>query len=210
MKKSAIIFLVVCMLALTGCTQVADVIKNAKEETEEENAVTTDIKTPEKSENTKNTDKKEEEPKTKILLSKMLNMNNEWTIIGDYSVSITKSGKKDRVVLGTSARAVNGEMQWDDSQYWTLAVITDKGAYNLLYQRLQGVVYAEVNEAFIKGIATPIITAYIFSGMDRDIRNYTYNYDEDAFVEDQIFTTKVFSTGGINTLYSTFPEYKAR
>lgn len=203
MKKAVIILMVACMLVLSGCEQVADLVK--PEEPEQEVSVTeTDKKTEEENE------PEQEEPKTKIVISKTLNMTNEWTIMGDYSISLTKSGKKDRVLLATSARSVNGEMQWDDSQYWTLAVLTDKGAYNLFYQRFQGLVYAEVNEAFIRGIATPVITVYAFSGTDRDIRNYTYNYDEDAFIEDQVFTTKVFSTGGINTLYSTFPEYKAR
>ncbi|MBR4173587.1 MAG: hypothetical protein IKR46_04360 [Clostridia bacterium] len=205
MKKVIAILAVVSLFTLTGCKQVADLVKPA----EAEKPVTTPIQEGEKEEDGEG-DKEVEEPKTKIVLSKTLNMTNDWTIMGDYSIALTKSGKKDRVILATSARSVNGEMQWDDSQYWTLAVLTEKGAYNLFYQRFQGVVYAEVNEAYIKGIATPIITAYAFSGSDRDIRNYTYSYDEDAFIEDQIFTTKVFSTGGINTLYSTFPEYKAR
>ena len=191
------------MLMLTGCQQVADLVKP----TDEEQVVTTPV-TETKKDNEEKVDV--EEPKTRIVLSKTLNMTNDWTLMGDYSISLTKSGKKDRVILGTSAKSVNGEMQWDDSQYWTLAVLTDKGAYNLYYQRLQGMVYAEINEAFISGVATPVITVYAFSGTDRDIRNYIYNYDEDAFIEEQLFTTKAFSTGGINTIYSTFPEYKAR
>lgn len=203
MKKISALILAAAMLMLTGCQQVADLVRPEEEDQE---VTTPVIETKEEDE----TQTELEEPKTKIVLSKTLNMTNEWTIMGDYSIALTKSGKKDRVILGTSARAVNGEMQWDDSQYWTLAVLTDRGAYNLYYQRLQGVVYAEVNEAFISGVATPVITVYAFSGTDRDIRNYVYNYDEDAFIEDQIFTTKVFSTGGINTIYSTFPEYKAR
>ena len=203
MKKGTVLILTLCMLLLAGCEQVSDLIKPEEEDT----AV---IVTPADTEKEEDSGNETEEPKTKIVLSQTLNMTNEWTIMGDYSMSLTKSGKKDRVILATSARSVNGEMQWDDSQYWTLAVLTDKGAYNLFYQRFQGVVYAEVNEAFISGVATPIITAYAFSGTDRDIRNYVYDYDEDAFIEEQIFTTKNFSTGGINTLYSTFPEYKAR
>ena len=203
MKKGIVLILTICVLLLAGCEQVSDLIKPEEEDT----AV---IVTPADTEKEEDNGNETEEPKTKIVLSQTLNMTNEWTIMGDYSMSLTKSGKKDRVILATSARSVNGEMQWDDSQYWTLAVLTDKGAYNLFYQRFQGVVYAEVNEAFISGIATPIITAYAFSGTDRDIRNYVYDYDEDAFIEEQIFTTKNFSTGGINTLYSTFPEYKAR
>ncbi len=203
MKKGILLILAVSMLLLTGCEQVSDLIR-PKDPDEEITANIGD-----------NTEKDEEqsgleEPKTKIVLSKILNMTNDWTIMGDYSISLTKSGKKDRVLLATSARAVNGEMQWDDSQYWTLAVLTDDGAYNLFYQRIQGVVYAEVNEAYVHGIATPVVTVYAFSGTDRDIRNYIYSYDEDAFIEDQVFTTKVFSTGGINTIYSTFPEYKPR
>ena len=59
-------------------------------------------------------------------------------------------------------------------------------------------------------VAISRITIYAFSGVDREIRNYIYSYDEDAFIEKQIFTTKVFSTGGINNIYSNFPEYKAR
>ena len=203
MKKGIVLILTICVLLLAGCEQVSDLIKPEEEDT----AV---IVTPADTEKEEDNGNETGEPKTKIVLSQTLNMTNEWTIMGDYSMSLTKSGKKDRVILATSARSVNGEMQWDDSQYWTLAVLTDKGAYNLFYQRFQGVVYAEVNEAFISGIATPIITAYAFSGTDRDIRNYVYDYDEDAFIEEQIFTTKNFSTGGINTLYSTFPEYKAR
>ncbi|MBQ6907058.1 MAG: hypothetical protein IJR79_02530 [Clostridia bacterium] len=203
MKKLRILVLIATVLMLTGCLKVADLV--SPEEEEEQEVISTPV-----------IDKVDEpkteieEPKTRIVISKTLNMTNEWTIMGDYSIPLTKSGKKDRVILGTSARNVNGEMQWDDSQYWTLAVLTDEGAYNLYYQRLQGMVYAEVNEAFIRGVATPVITVYAFSGTDRDIRNYTYSYEEDAFIEDQIFTTKVFSTGGINTIYSTFPEYKAR
>ena len=202
MKKGILLVLTLSMLLLTGCEQVSNLIKPKDPEDE----ITANVSnTPEKD---KNSDL--EEPKTKIVLSKILNMTNDWTIMGDYSISLTKSGKKDRFLLATSARAVNGEMQWDDSQYWTLAVLTDNGAYNLFYQRIQGVVYAEVNEAYIHGIATPVVTVYAFSGTDRDIRNYTYSYDEDAFIEDQVFTTKEFSTGGINTIYSTFPEYKPR
>lgn len=200
MKKGIALMLAVLMLILSGCEQVSDLIR--PEETE----VVETTPTEKKEEN----NDEEEDTRTKIVISKTLNMNNEWTIMGDYTMSLTKSGKKDRVLLATSARSVNGEMEWDDSQYWTLAVLTDDGAYNLFYQRLQGVVYAEINEAYVSGIATPVITVYAFSGTDREIRNYTYDYDEDAFIEDQIFTTKVFSTGGINTIYSTFPEYKAR
>ena len=211
MKKIVALLMVACMLTLTGCqsVSVSDLVKPKKSD-KVENIYEQDKENDNGQDKDKDGGKKEEEPKTKIVLSKTLKMTNEWTIMGDYSMPLTKSGKKDRIILGTSAREVNGEMQWDDSQYWTLAVLTEKGAYNLFYQRFSGLVYAEVNEAYIQGIATPVITVYAFSNADRDIRNYIYDYDEDVFVEEQIFTTKTFSTGGISTIYSTFPEYKAR
>ena len=153
-----------------------------------------------------NTHSPEEDPQTKIPLSQMIQMTNDWELLGDYNYEITKKGKKDRIVLGTSAEAKNGEMMWDDSQYWTVAVISEDGAYNLFSERMQGRVYMEVNEGFLKGVVTPVITVYIFSGNDREIRNYIF--DGEYFIESQEYTTKNFSTGGINNRYSTLPEYK--
>ena len=207
MKKIAVILLAGCMLLLTGCEQVADLVRPHEEEAETVDSIELDGAEEEKKQEEQ---KKEEEPKTKIVLSQTLNMTNEWTLMGDYKMSLTRKGEQDRVLLGTSAKSVNGEMQWDDSQYWTLAVLTEKGAYNLFFERFQGLAYAEVNEAYIRGVATPVITLYVFSGAYIDIRNYIYDAKEDAFIEEQMFSTKAFSTGGINNLYSTFPEYKAR
>lgn len=199
MKKFIALILMASMVMLTGCEEVADRITP-----EDKDAPVSMSAEPERKEDENG------ESLKRIVISKNLNMTNEWTIIGDYSKALTKSGVKDRIILATSAQDVNGEMQWDDSQYWTLAVITEDGAYNLFYERVSGVVYAEVSEAYVQGIATPIITAYIFSGADREVRNYTYSYKEDAFIEEQMFSTQKFSTGGINNLYSTFPQPQAR
>ena len=69
---------------------------------------------------------------------------------------------------------------------------------------MSGQVYIEVGEAFINGFSTPVITAYIFSGTDREIRNYVFI--DDYFEETIVYTTKGFSTGGVNCMYSTLPE----
>lgn len=142
--------------------------------------------------------------KTHIPISQTLKMTNDWTIMGDFDVALTGRNTKDRVVLGTSAEMKNGEMMWDDSQYWTIAVLNEEGAYNLFSERMSGQVYVEVSEAFINGFATPIVTAYIFSGTDREIRNYVFV--DDVFEETIQYTTKEFSTGGVNCLYSSLPE----
>ena len=206
MKKLAMIILALSLL-LTGCQRTADLIK--PEETEDvvnkgENAL-------EKEDEQETEDK--EGRKTKIPISQILKITNEWSIMGDYHTQITKHAGKDsedRVLLATSAQQENGEMQWEDSHYWTLAVLTADGAYNLFYQRLQGMLYYEVNEAYIRGVPTEVISLYIFSGTDREIRNYTYDREEDVFVEDRLFSTGQFSTAGINNRYSTIPEAKAQ
>ena len=197
MKKALLLLMIAGLLLTTGCEKVSDLL--VPEENEEETMITQTmepIKTPAPG----------DEPQTKIPISQMLQMTNDWELLGDYHFEITKKGKKDRIVLGTSAQAKNGEMMWDDSQYWTVAVISEDGAYNLFSQRMQGRVYMEINEGFVQGVVTPVITVYIFSGNDREIRNYIY--DGEYFIESQEYTTKNFSTGGINNRYSSIQEYK--
>ena len=197
MKKILSLIMVAGILLASGCQKVSDLL--VPEENEDETEVTQTMEPT-------TTTSPEDDPQTKIPISQMLQMTNDWEILGDYDFEITKKGKKDRIVLGTSAQAKNGEFLWDDSQYWTVAVISEDGAYNLFSERIQGRVYMEVNEGFIKGVVTPVITVYIFSGNDREIRNYIF--DGEYFIESQEYTTKNFSTGGINNRYTSIQEYK--
>lgn len=199
MKKLLILAAVLGVMLTAGCEKASDLLKPEATETP---AVTATQKPVSEEED------EVEEPQTTIARTQILQMTNDWTIMGDFNHEITKKGKEDRIVLATSAQDENGEMMWDDSQYWTLAVISEDGAYNLFSQRMQGRVYAEVNEGFINGLTTTIITAYIFGSTDRDIRNYIYDSEKDVFVEYQEYTTKNFSTGGINNLFTSIPEYK--
>ena len=199
MKKLLILFVVMGMLLISGCEKVSDVLVPQTDKTDDPTVSTQATMPP-------MVPSGQEETQTKIPLSQMLQMTNDWTILGDYNFEITNKGKKDRIVLATSAQTKNGEMKWDDAQYWTLAVIAEDGAYNLYSERIQGNVYAEVNEGFVRGVVTPVITIYIFSGNDREIRNYIF--DGEYFVESQEYTTKNFSTGGINNMYGTLPDYK--
>lgn len=199
MKKLLILAATLAAMLLTGCETASELLK--PEETEAPKVVETQKPITQR-------DDEAEEPETTIPRTQILQMTNDWTIMGDFRYNITNRGEEDRVVLATSAKHNGDEMEWDDSQYWTLAVIAEDGAYNLLSQRMQGYVYAEVNEGFINGITTTIITAYVFSNADRDIRNYIYDAERDLFVEYQEYTTKNFSTGGINNLFTSMPEYK--
>lgn len=199
MKKLLILAATLAAMLLTGCETASELLK--PEETEAPEVVETQKPITQR-------DDEVEEPETTIPRTQILQMTNDWTIMGDFRYNITNRSEEDRVVLATSAKHNGDEMEWDDSQYWTLAVIAEDGAYNLLSQRMQGYVYAEVNEGFINGITTTIITAYVFSNADRDIRNYIYDAERDLFVEYQEYTTKNFSTGGINNLFTSMPEYK--
>lgn len=199
MKKILIAATLCGTMLLAGCETASELLK--PEETDAPSVVVTQKPI--------NTDEpKENEPQTTIACTQILQMTNDWTIMGDYKREITKKGKEDRIVLATSAQSEGNEMLWDDSQYWTLAVIAKDGAYNLFSENMPGYVYAEVNEGFVGGITTTVITAYIFSNTDREIRNYIYDSEKDVFVEYQEYTTKSFSTGGINNLFTSMPEYE--
>ena len=147
-----------------------------------------------------------EEIKQKIQLSQILKMKETWTTLSYTQSDIRKKGTKDRIVLATSAKTEKGEIMWDDSQDWTLAVVTDNGVYNLYSEYISGRLYFEVNDYYLQGIETQAITLYIFDGAKREIRNYTF--EDDGFVENILFTTDDVSTAGINNNFSSFPEYK--
>lgn len=208
MKKIMVLLVAAGILLTSGCQKASDIIIPRNTETPQ--AATP---TPTMEPVTQNPQDQENEVQTKIPFKQTLEMTNEWTILGDYNFEITKKGVKDRIILGTSAKNENGEMMWDDSQYWTAAVICDHnqdgridGAYNLFSERMQGNIYMEVNEGFVSGFTTPVVTLYVFSGNDRQIINYIF--DGENFVKNIEYTTKNYSTGGINNMYGTMPEYK--
>ncbi len=150
------------------------------------------------------TGKDKKEPNNEIYMSQVIHMNGDWTTMGSVRYAVTDDYKKSRIILATSAKTKDGEVMWDDSQYWTLAVVTQEGVYNLFHNRISGYVYMEVNEAFVRGLSTPIITAYMIGNNEREIRHYIF--DEDHFEEYIEYTSDDYSTGGINNIYSTIPE----
>lgn len=193
MKKTVLAVMLTAVMAVSGCHKTSDLLSS------QEPVETAPIATPEPVVTPEPVSEK-----ATIHISETLKMTNDWTIIGDYNMALTGNLEKDRVILGTSAEVKNGQIMWDDTQYWTLAVINEYGAYNLFSERMTGQVYAEVGEVYAQGVATPVVTAYIFTGGDREIRNYAFV--DDYFEETIVYSTKDFSTGGINCMYSTFPE----
>ena len=147
-----------------------------------------------------------EKEATKIQLSQILKMKETWTTLAHTQSEIRKKGVKDRIVLATSAKTEKGEIMWDDSQNWTLAVVADEGVYNLYSEYITGRLYFELNVFYVNGLETNAVTLYIFDGAKREIRNYIFQ--DDGFVENVLFSTDDVSTAGINNTFSTFPEYQ--
>jgi len=189
--KKVFALVLMLALALAGCGKASDKtdtetkpIESATEEKDE--------KIPEE----------QKEDKITIGLSKELEMKSSWTILDEYSTQITKHGTdddEDRIMLATSAaKDKSGEMLWDDSNEWALAVLTKDGAYNLFSQRVQlGDVFFEVSTARENGVSKEIITLYVFAESENKIYNFTYNEQEDAFVREEVFSTskdKIYSS----------------
>lgn len=175
MKKFLIIILMLSM-ALAGC-------KKAEEE----------ISEPTKDEAVEETEEPVRE-KTKTALSATLEMSSDWTILDEYSTQITEHSSddaEDRIMLATSASVdEDGEVCWDDSDEWALAVLTEDGAYNLFLERVQlGDVFFEVSTAYVKGVPKETITVYVFAEAGNKIYNYTYDEAEDVFIGEEVFST---------------------
>lgn len=189
MKKILIMLTFVFLLA--GCQKTSDLL------IPEPSATPIPIATP-------SPVPEEQKPEDEIYVSQVIHMSGDWTILGDYRYFLTNKSQKDKIILATSAETMDGEIQWDDTQYWTLAAISKDGVYNLFHERMSGHLYMEVNEAFVRGLSTPIITLYNFGGGEREIRHFVF--DEDHFEETVEYTGENYSTGGINNLFSTIPE----
>ncbi len=144
------------------------------------------------------------EVKNTISISDEMNIQKDWTIMGEYEFDVTGDGSDDRIILATSAQNDDGEMMWDDVQDWTLTVVSADGAYNLYSKKISGAMYFEVNEVYIKDDSVPAISAYIFSGSDREIRNYVFR--DGVFEEDVEYAASGKFGGEINSMYSTIPE----
>lgn len=189
--KKAFALVLMLVLALAGCGKASD-----KKDTEPKPI---EAATEEKDEKIS---EKQKEDKITIGLSKELEMKSSWTILDEYSTQITRHGAdddEDRIMLATSAaKDKSGEMLWDDSNEWALAVLTKDGAYNLFSQRVQlGDVFFEVSTARENGVSKEIITLYVFAESENKIYNFTYNEQEDAFVREEVFSTskdKIYSS----------------
>lgn len=95
------------------------------------------------------------------------------TVVSEYSFDFNKDGGSDLVRLCTSAEELNGQIMWDDSQDWLLAVTIGKNDYVLydgkvpagdvsysIFERADDTAVISVTE---KSTASYTVTEYMYT-----------------------------------------------
>ena len=120
-----------------------------------------------------------------------------WSKLDESAYSA--EGLNGTITLSTSAETYEGELIWDDGQYWVLEVSDGNGGYYTLLNDYisNGSVYFEILE---NTDGDRVINAYIISGAGVSIKQYSYY--------DGTFTQiPLYESGAVNRLYSSVPNY---
>ena len=145
------------------------------------------------------------EIKAEALSEKLGAMTEVTSYVGDTDAD----GTDERVVLATTAeRDSKNEFLWNDGQNW--AIYVEDGpdeSYVLLDKYVQaGSVYFDVSDYYLKDGTIPKITITVSTGSGLSIKNYTFQKDKSAYIEETIYDTKNVTEGGINKRFSSVPE----
>ncbi len=128
--------------------------------------------------------------------------------ITSYTGDTDADGTDERIVLATSAeRDEKGEFLWNDGQKWALYV--EDGAQNVyvLFDKFvqAGSVYFDVADYYLKDGAVPKILVTVSMGAGLSLKNYTFESEKSAYIEDIVFDTQAVTEGGINRRFSSIP-----
>lgn len=127
--------------------------------------------------------------------------------MGRYETDITGDGSEDLITLYTSAeRSENGEMLWDDTQEWLLSAETENGVYELYSERIHGFAYMNVADFYKETGDEKVVSVYIAGNAVNELREYSFS--DNAFNENIAYSTDKTAKEGINSLYSSIPEYR--
>lgn len=130
----------------------------------------------------------------------------DWTILGEAEHDVSGDGNPDMITLRTSAIREEGELLLDDKQEWILSVETADGAYHLYRGNPHGTPYMEVSEFYVGDETIPVITLYLLTSADTQIRQYTWRAG--AFYETVAYSAGEVADGGISRIYSSIPAYE--
>ena len=208
MKKLLSLLMILVILLTSGC-ETASTLLVPEDKAKETESKETELEMPEIERPKSALD--DDGTKGKIAKSTTYKGNNELTFFLAEKINILGEDRKDSIYFGTDAKESGGEIQWKDFKYWNLAVMADEDedgefdyVYNLYYGDVQGRLYVEVNEYLLQGIATPVISLYIFSPTGIELREYLF--DGEFFIETISYTTEKYSTSGVNNILTTIPK----
>lgn len=133
-----------------------------------------------------------------------------WHKVSKYEGDLDGDGVDEKLVLSTTAECdKNGEFFWNDGQNWALYVIDGQESYLLFNEYISaGYPYFEVSDYYMKDGDVTVIDVVTTSGASFMLRGYYFVKNENGYAENVIYNTKTLTSGGINTKFSSFPEYQ--
>ena len=135
-----------------------------------------------------------------------------WHRVSDTVCDLDGDGEKDdEVVLATTAECnAKHEFIWNDGQNWALYVVSDSKTYLLFNEYINaGYPYFEIAEYYMENGVKTQIDVVTSAGASFSLRGYSYSEKEDGFIEENLYSTKDVTAGGINRIFSSFPEYRS-
>ena len=133
-----------------------------------------------------------------------------WHKVSKYEGDLDGDGTDEELVLSTTAECdKKGEFVWNDGQNWALYVVDGQESYLLFNEYISaGYPYFEVSDYYLKDDTVTVIDVVTTSGASFMLRGYYFSDTEKGYVENMAYNTKNITSGGINTRFSSFPEYQ--
>ncbi len=133
-----------------------------------------------------------------------------WHKVSKYEGDLDGDGVDEKLVLSTTAECdKNGDFVWNDGQNWALYVVDGQESYLLFNEYISaGYPYFEVSDYYMKDDIVTVIDVVTTSGASFLLRGYYFSEAEKGYAEKVIYDTKNITSGGINTKFSSFPEYQ--
>ncbi len=128
--------------------------------------------------------------------------------ITSYTGDTDADGTDERIVLATSAeRDEKGEFLWNDGQKWALYVEDGAQDVYVLFDKFvqAGSVYFDVADYYLKDGAVPKILVTVSTGAGLSLKNYTFESEKSAYIEEVVYDTQDVTEGGINRRFSSIP-----
>jgi len=135
-------------------------------------------------------------------------VNTEFTTLSEYSYDMDNDGVDEEIVLTINAqRNSDGSLDLNDGQNWQLYVQKGEKYYLLIDRYVQiGKINFNVADYYNEDKTIPTIVATTDTNAKLVLNAYTFNLEENCFVERVLYDSSTESDSGINKMYSSDPE----